>query len=362
MASHLIKDIRFFEATSAVSKPIADATHEIPEIKFVITEIELASGIIGQGYMLCFHYSANAIAGALKDLKDFMSAGYQVHETVRIAKDYASESEYFGQTGLLKWAISSVNIAMWDAWGKVNNQPVWKLLGGSQKAIPVYGSGGWLSYNDDELVEEVKDYRSRGFRAVKIKVGSSDVRMDIQRLRKVREAVGTDVKIMMDANQGLDVATAVKLAAEAETIDIHWFEEPVAQTDYLGYQTLCSKTNIPIAMGERQYDCDALRALISRNALDIWQPDLVRIGGVEAWRDSAALAKAYGIPVAPHYYKDYDVPLLCTITNEIGAEYFDWIDELIDNPMQIHGGLARPREGAGWGFSFRYDKMKDLFS
>ncbi len=105
---------------------------------------------------------------------------------------------------------------------------------------------------------------------------------------------------------------------------------------------------------------EPLKNLIARNAIDLWQPDILRIGGVEPWRESAALANAYQLPVLPHYYKDNDVPLLCTIPNGYGAESFDWIDELIDNTMEIKRGMAHPRQTPGWGFSFQYDKMKQV--
>ena len=354
-----IKDIRFFKATSTISQRIADATHDISDITFFITEIELENGIVGQGYLLSFHYFPNAIAGALKDISEFVKQ-YKVYETVKMATDFNMESEYFGQNGLLKWALASVNIAMWDAWGKVNGQPVWKMLGASRTEVPVYGSGGWLSYSDDELIAEVAGYKARGFQAVKIKVGAAEEGRDLQRLRVVREAVGNDIKIMMDANQGMDVPSALKLSNEAAALNIHWFEEPIHHTDFAGYETLRSKTSISLALGEREFDMEPLKNLIARNAIDLWQPDILRIGGVEPWRESAALANAYHLPVLPHYYKDYDVPLLCTIPNGYGAESFDWIDELIDNTMQIENGMARPRQTPGWGFSFVYDKIKEI--
>jgi len=113
-------------------------------------------------------------------------------------------------------------------------------------------------------------------------------------------------------------------------------------------------------MGEREYGIEALKALADRRALDLWQPDLIRIGGVEEWLRSAAYAGACHIPVLPHYYKDYDVPLLCTIPNGVGAESFDWIDGIIDNTMRIEDGYAYPRSGAGWGFSFRRDALTPI--
>jgi len=361
MKNTQIKDIRIYQATSKLSHPIADSTHDISKIAFYVLELETAGGVVGQGYLLSFHYSPNAIEGALKDLKKFvLDRDYHIYETAQLQKDYEIESEYFGIVGLQRWALATLNVAMWDAWGKYNKQPVWKLFGCHRKPIPVYGSGGWISYSDEELVEEVTNYKKRGFTAVKIKVGSPDMERDIRRLNLCREALGPDVKIMMDANQGMDVPSSVKLIANVEHLGIFWFEEPVKNTDFEGYATIHAKTKISLAMGEREYNTVALRELIGRRALDLWQPDLIRLGGVEAWRDSAALANAYNIPVLPHYYKDYDVALLATVANPYGAESFDWIDAIIDKPLEINNGYAIQREGDGWGFRFLHKFMKEV--
>lgn len=356
-----IKDIRIYQAISQISQPIADATHDISKIAFYVLDVETYGGIVGQGYLLSFHYSPGAIEGALKDLKKFiLERDYHIYETVQIQKDYEIESEYFGIVGLQRWALATLNVALWDAWGHTLGQPVYRLFGCHQKPIPVYGSGGWLSYSDEELVEEVVNYKKRGFTAVKIKVGSPDIERDIARLHLVREAVGPNLKIMMDANQGMDVPSAIKLISQVEDIGVFWFEEPVTNTDFEGYATIHAKTRISLAMGEREYSTVALRELIGRRALDLWQPDLIRLGGVEAWRDSAALANAYNIPVLPHYYKDYDVSLLATVSNPYGAESFDWIDAIIDAPMTIENGFALQREGNGWGFKFLYQYMREV--
>ena len=358
---NIIKDMRIYSATSSISKPISDSTHDISDISFLVVEIETTSGIKGQGYLLSFHYSPKAIRGALFDLRRFVLNGnYEVHETVKLKEDYELETEYFGHDGIQKWAYATLNVAMWDAWGNTLNQPVWKILGGSYKPIPVYGSGGWLSYSDDELLEEVLDYKSRGFKAVKIKVGSKKgIHHDLHRLKKCRDALGNEVKIMMDANQGMSVSDALELAELAKEIGIQWFEEPVVHNDFKGYELLRHKCGIALAMGEREYNTEALKNLIDRNALDMWQPDLIRIGGVDAWRDSAALALENNLAVLPHYYKDYDVPLLCTLKEAYGAESFDWIDGIIDNKMRIENGYAYPREGSGWGFSFKKEFLKE---
>lgn len=356
-----IREINIYTAKSRLSRPIADATHEIPEIKFYIMEVVTGKGTVGQGHFLAFHYSPRAVEGALKDLNEFvLNNRYEVFQTVKLKQDWEREAEYFGSPGLQRWAVAVLNVAMWDAWGKALGRPIWKLLGAGAAKVPVYGSGGWLSYTDQELLEEVREYQRRGFAAVKIKVGSKDISRDIARLKKCREALGLGVKIMIDANQGLDVPAALKLAEAARSIGIDWFEEPIPNTDYAGYQLLRQRCGIALAMGEREFSVEALKHLLARNALDLWQPDLIRLGGVEEWRNSAAVAQAYNVPVLPHYYTDYDVPLLCTIANGHGAEYFTWVEDLLDNKMVIEQGYAYPRHGAGWGFRFQEKYLQEV--
>ncbi|WP_111708972.1 mandelate racemase/muconate lactonizing enzyme family protein [Lutibacter citreus] len=354
-----IRDLKIFKASTPLKKPISDATHTLTEISFIVLRIQLENGIIGESYLLSFQYSPNAIIGALKDLIPVVK-GYKAYETGLLSKKLDDLFEYFGNQGLLSWAQAAINIAMWDAWGKAQNQPIYKLLGATKEKVNIYGSGGWISYSIDELIEEVTDYANRGFKAVKIKVGSPKVSTDLERLRKVREAVGNDIDIMMDANQGMNLPSAIKLANGAKDLNINWFEEPVNHQDFLAYQVLKNQTGISLAMGEREFDSLPLRELVTRNALDIWQPDILRIGGVEAWRESAALAHSFHLPVLPHYYKDYDVPLLCTIPNGVGAESFDWVDPLIDNPMVIENGYAKPHNLPGWGFNFIDDYLTEI--
>jgi len=354
-----IRNIEFFRAKSTRSLHIQDATHSIPEIAFVITRITLQNGVTGEACLLAFHYSPNAIKGALEDIRT-LALGTDAAKPGEFLLHYQRESEYFGTPGIHQWASGSINIAMWDAFAKTLNQPIWKLFGTYHDRVALYGSGGWLSYSIDELLDEVTSYVKRGFRAVKIKVGSPEQARDIERLTRVREAVGPHVNIMMDANQGLDLPSALSLARAAAPLRITWFEEPIIHTDFAGYQHLRQHAGMSLAMGEREFSTVALRELIARNALDLWQPDILRLGSVEAWRDSAALAAAHNIPVLPHFYKEYDVPLLMTIPNAFGAESFDWIDDLITHPILMRDGFAYPNHNPGWGFSFRESFLSAL--
>jgi L-alanine-DL-glutamate epimerase-like enolase superfamily enzyme len=235
-----------------------------------------------------------------------------------------------------------------------------RLFGTHCESISIYGSGGWLSYSDQELVEEASSYARRGFAAVKIKVGSADIARDMARLRKVREAVGPKVRLIIDGGQGMRRADARALALEAAALGVAWFEEPLHHRDYEGYASLHASGGPLLAMGESEYDVEALKALVACNGIDMWEPDLMRLGGVESWRASAAYAAAHHVTILPHFYRDYDVPLLCGTPNALAAEHFDWIDDLIDTPMHMEGGKAFPRQGPGWGFRFKQAALAEM--
>lgn len=354
-----IKSFNVYTAKAKLNNPISDATHTLTEISFLVLRLTTETGVVGESYLLSFQYSPLAIAGAMKDAGNLV-LGAEVSDTVKVFEQLNHANEYFGMEGINRWAQAAYNIAMWDAWCKILGQPIWKVLGTSRTEVPIYGSGGWISYSVEELINEVSGYKARGFQAVKIKVGKPDWKEDLERLRLVREAVGLDIGIMMDANQGMTVPNALALARAARELNIQWFEEPIAHDDFQGYQLLRTQAGISLAMGEREYSTLPLRELLQRNAIDIWQPDILRLGGVEAWRNSAALAGSFNIPVLPHYYKDYDIPLLCTIPNGAGAESFDWIDPLIDYPLEIVNGLARPHNRPGWGFGFKDECLTEI--
>lgn len=360
MASNTrIKSLQYFTADSPLSRPITDATHQIAAIRFIVARLTLADGTVGEAYLLAFDYSPQAIRGALADVRG-LSIDREVSATRHFNDDCDRHAEYFGNFGLLRWARGLVNIAMWDAWARHLGVPVWRLLGSYGTRIPAYGSGGWLSYSLDELVAEATGYVRRGFTAVKLKVGSPEIERDVERIAKVREAVGPHVRVMIDANQGFDYPAALALAQRARAYGIHWFEEPLPRTDYAGYAALRQNAGLALAMGEREYDLVSLRELTQRNALDLWQPDILRLGGVEGWLDSAAVAGAHHLKVLPHYYKEYDVPLACTIPHANGVESFDWVDGIVDRPVRFENGFAYPSDAPGWGFRFKDTVLKSL--
>lgn len=209
----------------------------------------------------------------------------------------------FGRKGLAFQAIAAIDIALWDLKGKVLNQPIYRLLGPAHESVPIYGSGGWTNYSEAELVAEQTAYVERGIPRVKMKVaknfGQSE-REDIERLAAVRDAVGDDVEIYVDANNGYKAKQAIKMSQIFEQFDVAWFEEPVLADDIPGLAQVSQATTIPVATGEHEYTKYGFRDLLVAGAVDIVQPDVHRVTGITEWMKVAAMADAFNLPVAPH--------------------------------------------------------------
>ena len=200
--------------------------------------------------------------------------------------------------------MSAVDNALWDLMGKALNQPVWKLAGGVQNRVQAYAAGGYYEEGKGipELCDELQSYVSDGFRAVKMKVGWDGVtlREDAERVRAVREAVGPDVELMIDANNAWDARTALRFGRLVEQYDPYWFEEPVHADDFRGGALLVDKLDMPIASGENEFTRWGARDLIDGRAADIIQLDPNLCGGISEWLKVAALASAHHLKVAPH--------------------------------------------------------------
>jgi L-alanine-DL-glutamate epimerase-like enolase superfamily enzyme len=201
-------------------------------------------------------------------------------------------------------SMSAVDNALWDLVGKSVDQPVWKLAGGVQSRVAAYAAGGY--YEDGkgipELCDELAGYAATGFRAVKMKVGWPGVtlRHDADRVRAVRNAIGPDVELMVDANNAWDAQTALRFGRMIEEYDPYWFEEPVRADDFRGGALLVEKLDVPIASGENEFTRWGARDLIDARAADIIQLDPNMCGGISEWLKVAALASAYYLKISPH--------------------------------------------------------------
>ena len=195
---------------------------------------------------------------------------------------------------------------------------------------------------------------------MKIKIGGPSEDWDVSRVKMARELAGPDAALMVDANQALSLSRAIRTARRLEDYRLTWIEEPLPRDDLEGYLRLAASTSIPLAAGEREYGVEPFRRLIAVRAISVVQPDLLRVGGVTNWRLVAGLAEANRLSLAPHFYREYDVHLAACYPNLIGIEWFDWLDPLLVNPLEVRDGKAVVPDRPGFGVEFRPEAFREF--
>lgn len=275
------------------------------------------------------------------------------------------EPKISGRRGLTTRVISGIDIALWDIKGKASNQPVYKLLGGFTNKVPVYIAGGY--YEDGkglkELQKEMLTSVNMGADAVKIKIGGVSINEDIERVKAVREAIGPNVKLLVDANCAYRFYEAIEIAKKMEPYDIFWFEEPIPPDDYKGHQLISEATTIPVATGENEYTKYGFRDLIESRSAAILQPDALIMGGVTEFMKVAAQAQAHNLPIAPHGKQEVHIHLLCAIPNGLILEYYreethPLYDQMYEFTIKVENGFVSPPELPGFGIIPKMDVLK----
>lgn len=295
-----IKDIRTHYLVTSLNQPFAFSQWWYDQRKACLVEIITDDGIVGWGE--CY--------GPARPIQTIIEEEFKSYLVGEDPRDIDRHWEYlynryrdYGQKGLIVEAISGVDIALWDILGKLTGQPVWRLMGGAMRSeVQAYATGLYQQRVDDPiraLQEEARFHVESGFRAVKMKVGFG-VKRDVQFVRAVREAIGPDVQLFMDANHAYDPVEAIKLGRQVEDLDIGWFEEPVPPEDLEGYLACKNALSIPIAGGECEFTRFGFREILTRRAIDIIQPDTCSAGGLSECKKIAVMANAFGVRYNPH--------------------------------------------------------------
>jgi L-alanine-DL-glutamate epimerase-like enolase superfamily enzyme len=287
--------------------------------------------------------------------------GRDAEDIEKIWKDLHFHTHATAVGAITSLALSAIDTALWDLRCKRAELPLWKLAGGAKPEIPVYSTeGGWLHIPTADLVQDALDRKSEGFGGCKIKVGSTHVAEDVERLQAVRQAVGPTFEIMTDANQAFTQDEAIRRARHFEPIDIAWFEEPLPAEDLGGHIELNRSTSIPIAVGESMYHPAHFREYMQRKACNIVQVDVARIGGITPWLKTAHTAETFNLPVCPHFLMELHVSLCCAVPNSRWLEYIPQLDELTNSRLQIIDGMAQAPNTPGIGIEWDFDKMRGL--
>jgi L-alanine-DL-glutamate epimerase-like enolase superfamily enzyme len=321
-----------------------------------VIKVETDEGITGIGLGRDIREAPDVGVAILQHLKQYV-VGQDPFDTEKIWHEMW-QPKLVGRRGVTTRVISGIDIALWDIKGKAANRPVHKLLGGFTSKVPVYVAGGYYEEGKglEELAAEVESSLSTGARAVKMKIGGASIREDVKRVRVVRETVGPDVKVMVDANCAYRYYDAIQMARKIEKYEITWFEEPVFPDDYKGHQLISQATIIPIATGENEYTRYGFRDLIESRCVAILQPDAQIMGGITEFMKVAALAQAHDLPIAPHGNQEVHVQLVAAIPNGLTVEFYNsttdpmW-GQMFEETLMIEDGQVGPSDRPGMGIT-----------
>ena len=356
-----ITGIRTMTVDVPLEEPVITAIHNIGSIGYVLVFVDTDAEVTGEGHLFSLPARHLAPLEAMTAVLGQSLIGEDAHRVEGLWHKLWTEVNFVGHKGVPLFALSALDMALWDARGKALGQPVHRLLGSCRDAVPAYHSGGlWLSRSRDELVAEAKKFLKQGFRAMKMRLGKPRWQEDVERAEAVRDAVGPDIRLMADANQGLDVRHALRLGRALEPVNLDWFEEPVPAYDVAGHAALAAALDTPIATGETEYTRYGFRPLIEAKAADVLMPDLGRVGGVTEFMRVGHMAQAWDLPVSPHLYSEPSLQLCGALRNCDLLEYMPWSARLFGEKIEFEDGRARIPERPGLGFSFDLDALESF--
>jgi L-alanine-DL-glutamate epimerase-like enolase superfamily enzyme len=356
-----ITSVRAATVALPVRRPTAISTRQLRVREFVLVWIETDAGIEGVGYTYAGTVGGRVVQSCIETVLQPLLLGEDARYVERLWDRMFKESLLVGRRGAVMRAIGAVDLALWDALGKLRGEPLYRLLGAYRDEVPAYASGGYYRPDIDPLKEiegELGRYVERGFTDFKIKVGGLSIAEDRERVRLAREIIGPRARLALDANNAYnDVATALRAAEAFAPFDIWWFEEPTYPDSLPTSARIAAAIRIPVATGEIEATRWGFRDIILTGAAQILQPDAVVLGGITEWMKVAHLAAAHDLPVAPHWNANVHVHLVAAVPNGLTVEFFH-LDEdiynferLIDpeNRLVVEGGRIRVPERPGIG-------------
>lgn len=341
--------------TYHLSLPLASARrtslHSFHSVDYVLLEME-AEGLVGIGYAWTLaRRQAEVVRAMMVDLAECV-IGEDTGRVRGIWQDLWHRINFIGQSGPPVMALTALDTALWDLRSQEVGISLCRMLGGTRDQVPVYATGGWLSDSHEQLIEEGLSLKEQGFAGFKIKVGHSDWRIDVERVRQLREAVG-DMRIMVDANQVWTVKEAIRAGEGFGDYGVSWLEEPVSVHDVEGSAAVAAAIRVPVATGETVYTRRGLHPLLKARAGDILVLHLLRSGGPTEFMQMASLVDTYNLSFSTITFTEICAHLVAACPNGQFVEYLPgWTDELFEGAPPIDHGCIKLSDTAGLGFTF----------
>ncbi|MHB1416680.1 MAG: mandelate racemase/muconate lactonizing enzyme family protein, partial [Chloroflexota bacterium] len=248
------------------------------------------------------------------------------------------------------YALAALDTAIWDIAAQSYGVPLYKLLGGFRDTVPMYASGWlWRTWSLDNLQRDAADLVGQGFRALKVRLGGGKPDEEYARVKAVREAIGPDVRLMVDVNWGWDLPHALAMGRRLQELGIFWLEDPLASDTPEQLAILAQALDVPICAGETHSHKFGFRRLFEQGSVDIAMIDLERVGGITEWMKVAAMAQAWHLPVVNHLFWEIDVHLLAATPNALMGEYMPWWTEMFRTAPRVVDGQVELSQRPGLG-------------
>src|SRR5216684_3434889 len=347
-----IESIRTRAVAAPMRRPLATSTGALTAAALLLIDLETDGGIVGRSYLFGVGKHnlppiAKLVEAMAEMLKGDAVAPFDIERKLR------AKYTLLGVHNIVLFAMSGIDMAAWDAVGQVLGQPLARLLGATSRPIPAYNSKGLGIMPLKPLAKEAVELLAEGFSAVKLRLGRPDAREDLQAIREVKKAIGPNVILMVDFNQGLSVAEALK---RGHMIDeeggVYWIDEPVRADDFAGSTRLAREIATPIQIGENFMGPEQMAQALAAGACDFVMPDAQRIGGVTGWLRAAALAQGAGAEMSSHLFPEISGHLLAATPTCHWLEYVDWANAVLAQPVELKDGHviipSQPGCGIAW--------------
>ncbi|MGD9952713.1 MAG: enolase C-terminal domain-like protein [Burkholderiales bacterium] len=326
-------------------RPVVSKVGRYDEWPLILVDVRTKEGIVGRSYLAPYlRNAARYVVPAIRDL-----AAARAGRPVRPLDDFQEGRKalnLLGYEGIAMIAVAGLDMAAWDALAKAAGKPLAALLGGSTGEVPAYNSNGlWLGTELGAMGQEAAELVAEGqFQGLKLRLGRERVQEDLAAIAAVRDAVGEEVKLMVDFNQGLSLGEALHRCRALDDEGLYWLEEPIAYDNLEGCAQLARELRTPVQLGENFYGPRDLSVALQAKACDYVMPDLMRIGGVSGWLRAAPIASARGVPVSTHLYPEVCAHLMRVTETAHWLEWQDWANPILSEPFELsESRLVVPR-------------------